>query len=91
MIQKENSLSPRHFFQEGAGMASARVSGFKLEPFLMKSIHGQFGVGKFLVVCLYYLDPGMSEWDQKRCSELGYPQFTKVTPQSSDLRVWDPN
>lgn len=57
----------------------------------MKSIHGQFGVGKFLIVCLYCLDPGTSEWDQKHCSELAYPQFTEVTSQSFVLRDWDPN
>lgn len=44
------------FFLGGAGTGSARISGFKLELFLIGSAEGQFGVVEFLIACLYYLD-----------------------------------
>lgn len=72
-------------------MGNARVLGFKSEPFLVESIHREFRVVKFLIACLHYLDPRMSDLDDKHCSELGYPQFIEATSQPSDLGDWNTN
>lgn len=53
---RKKMTSLHGFLLEGAGTGNARISGLKLEWFLIGSVERRFGVVEFLIACLYYLD-----------------------------------